>query len=89
MNFRCKIGEIDIIGKDKDTLVFYEVKYRSSDYMGSPKEAVNMHKIRKICRVSDFYRLINKIDENTKIRFDVISIKGEEIEWIKNAFEYV
>ena len=78
-----------IIGKDKDTLVFYEVKYRSSDYMGSPKEAINTHKIHKICRVSDFYRLINKIDENTKIRFDVISIKVEEIEWIKNAFEYI
>ena len=85
MNFRCKIGEIDIIGNDKDTLVFYEVKYRSSDYMGSPKEAVNIHKIRKICRVSDFYRLINKIEDNKSIRFDVISIKGEEIEWIKNA----
>ena len=89
MNFRRKIGEIDIIGNDNDTLVFYEVKYRSSDYMGSPKEAVNIHKIRKICRVSDFYRLINKIEDNKSIRFDVISIKGEEIEWIKNAFEYV
>ena len=89
MNFRCKIGEIDIIGKDKDTLVFYEVKYRSSDYMGSPKEAINPHKIHKICRVSDFYRLINKLDDNTKIRFDVISIKGKEIEWIKDAFEYI
>lgn len=89
MNFRCKIGEIDIIGKDNDTLVFYEVKYRSSDYMGSPKEAINIHKIHKICKVSDFFRLINRIDDNAKIRFDVISIKGEDIELIKNAFEYI
>jgi len=89
MNFRCKIGEIDIVGKDEDTLVFFEVKYRSSDYMGSPKEAVNYLKIKKICRVSDFYRLINKIDDNIKIRYDVISIKGQEVEWIKNAFDYV
>ena len=89
MNFRCKIGEIDIIGKDGDALVFYEVKYRSSDCMGSPKEAVNYTKIRKICKVSDYYRLINKLNENTKLRFDVISIKGENIEWVKNAFEYI
>lgn len=89
MNFRCKIGEIDLIGMDKDYLVFFEVKYRSSNAMGSPKEAVDFKKIKKICRVSDYYRMINHIDDGRYIRFDVISIKGEEIEWIKNAFDYV
>ena len=89
MNFRCKIGEIDIICKDDDYLVFVEVKYRSSSSYGYPMEAVNYKKIKKICKVSDYYRLIHKIKEDTGIRYDVISIKGEDIEWIKNAFEYI
>ena len=88
MNFRSKSGEIDIIGKDNDYLVFFEVKYRNSSQMGSPKEAVDYRKIKKICRVSDYYRLIHRLDESTPIRYDVISIKGEDIEWIKNAFYY-
>lgn len=89
MNFRCKVGEIDIIARDEDYLVFCEVKYRSSDVYGYPAEAVNINKIRKICKVSDYYRLIHKISDDSKIRFDVVSIKGEEISWIKNAFDYI
>ena len=89
MNFRCKTGEIDIIGRDDDYLVFFEVKYRNSLQMGSPKEAVDYRKMKKICRVSDYYRLIHHLDESTPIRYDVISIKGEEIEWVRNAFDYM
>ena len=57
--------------------------------MGFPEEAVDIRKIKKICKVSDYYRLIRKIKDDAKIRFDVIAIKGEEISWIKNAFEYI
>ncbi|MCR5848440.1 MAG: YraN family protein [Lachnospiraceae bacterium] len=89
VNFSCKIGEIDIIGKDGDYLVFFEVKYRSSSVYGSPSEAVNYRKQKKICRVSDYFRLIKGIPEDTPIRYDVIAITGEEIDWIKNAFEYI
>lgn len=89
MNFRCRTGEIDIVCKDGDYLVFAEVKFRSSASYGYPSEAVNFEKIKKICKVSDYYRLIHKIGEDCKIRYDVISIKGENIEWIKNAFEYI
>ena len=45
--------------------------------------------MKKICKVSDYYRLIHKIDENTEMRFDVIAVDNGNIEWIKNAFEYV
>lgn len=88
-NFRCKIGEIDLICRDSDYLVFVEVKFRRSNAMGFPEEAVDIRKIKKICKVSDYYRMIRKIKDDAKIRFDVIAIKGEEISWIKNAFEYI
>lgn len=87
-NFRCRIGEIDLIAKDGKYLVFVEVKFRNSNEYGYPSEAINYHKIKKICKVSDYYRMINHIGDDIYIRYDVISIKGNEIEWIRNAFEY-
>ncbi|MBO4347613.1 MAG: YraN family protein [Lachnospiraceae bacterium] len=87
-NFRCRIGEIDIIAKDGDYYVFIEVKYRLSDEKGLACEAVDRRKQRKICKVSDYYRLIKELGEFTPVRFDVITITGREINWYKNAFEY-
>lgn len=88
-NFRCKQGEIDIIGYDGDFLVFFEVKYRSSRSAGSAAEAVGLTKQRKICRVADYYRMIHHCKEDTPIRFDVAAIDGEDLQWIKNAFYYL
>lgn len=88
-NFRCKIGEIDIIGYDDDTLVFFEVKYRKTHDKGFAGEAVNFQKQKKISRVSDYYRMINSINDFSPCRFDVITIDGDEITWIKNAFYYI
>ena len=88
-NFRCRIGEIDIIARDKDTMVFVEVKYRASLREGYPSDAVDYRKKRKICKVSDYYRMINGLDDTAKCRFDVVSILGDEITHYINAFEYV
>lgn len=88
-NFRCRIGEIDIIGKDGSTYVFVEVKYRNSSNKGYAAEAVNYSKQKKICRVSDYFRMINSLNEYTPCRFDVIAIDNDNINWIKNAFEYI
>lgn len=88
-NFRCKQGEIDIIGYDGDYLVFFEVKYRGSRSAGSAAEAVGFAKQRRICRVADYYRMIHHCKEDTPIRFDVVAIDGENFHWIKNAFYYV
>lgn len=83
--FKNKIGEIDIIAKDKDVIVFVEVKYRSSDYFGLPREAVNEYKQRKIRMVATSYL---KKDRTLSVpcRFDVIEILGEEITHIENCF---
>lgn len=87
-NFACKMGEIDLIGFQDGYLVFFEVKYRKKDSYGFPQEAVSKYKKRKICLVSGYYLMLKGYAEQTKIRYDVISILGDKIRWDKNAFEY-
>lgn len=87
-NFRNRFGEIDIIGNDGEYLVFFEVKYRRDVRKGSPIEAVSPKKCHTICRVSDFYRMKHGIGEYSPVRFDVIAICGDEIQWYRNAFAY-
>lgn len=88
-NFYSKVGEIDIIGYDGEYLVFVEVKYRSGKSLENPLAAVGMSKMRKICRTADFYRYRNKIAPDTPIRYDVVGMWDEKIEWIKNAFPHI
>lgn len=87
-NFRCRMGEIDIIAKDGAYLVFVEVKYRSSSRTGSPLEAVDARKQRIISKVASYYCLMHGYGEGKPCRFDVVAINGEEYSLIKNAFEY-
>src|SRR5690348_10664811 len=74
-NYRCKIGEIDIIAKDSDYLVFIEVKSRKDNQYGAPGEAVNYFKQQKIIKVAQYYLMTKGIDPN--VRFDVVEIIGE------------
>lgn len=72
-NYRNKIGEIDIIAKDKDILVFIEVKTRSNTNYGYPYEAVNKKKQHKIINCS--YLFINCFNyKNYQIRYDIIEV---------------
>ncbi len=88
-NFRCRGGEIDIIGRDDKTVVFFEVKYRKNKDTGYPIEAVDRRKQATISRVADYYRLTHGLSESASFRFDVIGILGDEITWYRNAFEYI
>ena len=84
-----RFGEIDIISLAPDsTLVFTEVKYRKSDKAGSPLEAVDLKKIRKICRASLMYINCHKQYSEYRIRYDVIGISDDGITHIENAFDY-
>lgn len=85
-NFRCKLGEIDIIAKDHCYLVFIEVKYRSSARYGLPIEAVDIKKQKTIYRVAQWYLKEHKIGNNIDIRFDIVCILGDKITLYKNAF---
>ena len=93
LNFRCRQGEIDIIGYDGEYLVFAEVKYRMTGYSGNAVEAVTVAKQRKICRVADYYRYKHGIGDFSPIRYDVVTVDGiganERIDWYKNAFYHI
>ena len=75
-NFRSKIGEIDIIAKDKGTLVFVEVKTRWSAKFGKPEEAVTPRKLNKIKRIGEYY-LLTHTNLPKKLRIDVVAIEVE------------
>ena len=84
-NYKCPIGEIDIIAQDKKTIVFVEVKYRKTAYFGLPQEAVTPYKQNKIRAIAKTYlKMERKL--NNLCRFDVIGILGDEIVHIENAF---
>lgn len=87
-NFRCRQGEIDLIARDGEYLVFAEVKFRRTKEKGSALEAVGPAKQAKICRVTDYYRMLHGFGDTVCVRYDVIGIQGEEILWIPNAFQH-
>lgn len=87
-NFRCRQGEIDIIGIHEECLVFIEVKYRKNLKKGSPEEAVGLSKQQTICAVSDYYRSRHADRFSRQVRYDVVAITGEHMAWYKNAFPY-
>ncbi len=89
-NYRCPLGEVDLIAKDGDTLVFIEIKTRKGRSLAYAKEAVNDRKKRQISRVALTY-MKNRKCFGAKARFDVVAVSlsggKPELEVIKNAFE--
>ncbi len=86
-NFRCRTGEVDLIGWDQEYLCFIEVKYRSGIDHGFPAEAVNTRKMTRIIRTAQYYMLLHGLPTDTPCRFDVVVILDHEISLIKNAFD--
>ena len=72
-NFKTKLGEIDIIAKEQNTLVFVEVKARHSLEFGYPEEAVTSSKIATIARVGEYYSKLHP-DLPQSLRIDVLAI---------------
>jgi len=90
VNYRTRLGEIDIIARHRRTIVFVEVKARRSGRYGSPKWAITSQKKKKLSMTALCY--LKTTGQNTaSARFDVVSIRfraaGPEVEIIKNAFE--
>ncbi|MCK5533678.1 YraN family protein [bacterium] len=84
-NYCTKLGEIDIIARDEETVVFVEVKYRASDWFGFPLEAIDKRKQNQIAKSALCY-VKEKNIAHTRLRFDVVAICGDTVELIKNAF---
>ena len=87
MNYRIFQGEVDIIGEDEENIIFFEVKYRKTASYGNPWEAVSNSKRKKICAVARQYCYSKGIKK--QVRYDVISICGNEILWFQDAFCHV
>jgi putative endonuclease len=89
-NYRCPVGEIDLIAKDGDTLVFIEIKTRRGRSLAYAKEAVNQWKRRQLSKAALAYMKANGCAE-TRARFDVVVISldggAQEIEVVRNAFD--
>ena len=90
-NFACAAGEIDLIGREREALLFVEVKTRTSEAFGPPHLAVHQRKQRQIVRVAQWFLAERRMPE-TACRFDVVAVTfppGEEtprIHWVRNAF---
>jgi putative endonuclease len=101
-NYSCRYGEIDLIMRDKTSLVFIEVRYRQNSYFGSGLETINLTKQNKVIKTAEYYLLTHHLSEKVACRFDVVGVKSNaldlqravsisklsraQVEWIKNAF---
>jgi len=89
-NYRTPFGEIDLIMRQKETLVFVEVRFRRSNDFGTPAETVDLRKQAKLRASAEYYLLQNKNKAHQACRFDVVAItanqNGETFQWLQNAF---
>ncbi len=90
-NFRCRLGEIDLVALDDDELVFVEVRYRGPGSFSRAGLTVDMHKQRKLIRTAALYVGRNPQFGLNVMRFDVVAIDVDDqgkpsIEWIRDAF---
>jgi len=90
-NFRCLVGEIDLIALHHGVLVFIEVKTRTADVLGSPLESVDGRKQRRVMRAAMFYLSQHRLHDH-EARFDVVGVSMKTgtpmIEHIANAFDF-
>src|SRR4051794_37092043 len=84
-NFNCSMGEIDLIMRDGEYLVFIEVRARSYSGYGDGVASVTYTKRQKIIKTTAFYLMKYRLNERFPIRFDIVSIDGksEQITWLK------
>jgi putative endonuclease len=89
-NFIRRGGEIDLVMREADTLVFVEVRFRKTDRFGTPAETITASKKRKLLQTAQLYLLAHPAWRHQPCRFDVMAVRpadsGLQFEWIKNAF---
>lgn len=84
-NFRCTAGEIDLIMRERDMLVFVEVRQRSGKLKGAAAMSITPAKIRRIIRAAQLY--LSRFPRMPACRIDVVTIDGDVLEWLPNAIE--
>lgn len=85
-NYRCRMGEIDLVMRDGATTAFVEVRYRRSSSHGTAAETVDARKQQRLIRAAGHYLLYRKTGGGAT-RFDVVAIDGDSPpRWIRGAF---
>lgn len=84
-NFRCRQGEIDIVAKHGETVVFVEVRSKARGGYGTAGETVNWAKRAKIVKAARYYALVKALD--CPLRFDVVAIDGTSLDHVEDAFQ--
>ncbi|TXK65009.1 YraN family protein [Alkalisalibacterium limincola] len=89
-NAHFKVGELDLVMADGDTVAFTEVRYRARSDFGDGADSVDWRKMRKLARAAQAWLLRNPTLSQRPCRFDVVSVTGSDdapvIEWIRDAF---
>ncbi len=89
-NYRSPFGEIDLVMRDRDCLVFVEVRFRRSSRFGSAPETVDARKQSRLRATAEHYLQRNRRAQRLPCRFDVVGVtttQGQaEIDWIRDAF---
>ena len=85
-NYRCRMGEIDLVARDGSTTVFVEVRRRASSSFGGAAASITAGKRLKLLRAARHY--MSRLRALPECRFDAVLIEGEppRIDWIRNAF---
>jgi len=91
-NYLCRVGEIDLIMQEANTLVFVEVRYRNGSAYGTAAESVNKSKQAKLIRAALHYLQRHPRAAKQPARFDVVGVTGADLntyqyDWIANAFQ--
>ena len=89
-NFHCRLGEIDLIMREQELLVFIEVRLRDNDDYGGSLYSVTLSKQKKLIRTATFYLQKHRLYNSQSCRFDVVALEREgsqKLKWIKDAFQ--
>ncbi len=87
-NYRCRLGEIDLVAEERDVLCFVEVRSRASTRYGEAIETITPAKRRRIALAAHHYLVTRRLEERA-CRFDVVTISssGAEPELVRDAFD--
>ncbi len=83
-NFRSKLGEVDIIAKERTQFVFVEVKTRSGTLFGTPAQAITPKKLKSLIKTAEYYLLVNNLARNYRIDAIEVVLFGQSVKSINH-----
>ncbi|ORE85478.1 hypothetical protein ATO7_14688 [Oceanococcus atlanticus] len=86
-NMSCRLGEIDLIMRDREEVVIVEVRARAHGALVDALNSVSTHKRRRIIQATRYWQTRHPELADEPLRFDIVAINGQHIDWQRNAFE--